>query len=226
MESKYKTIVRLVVIFVAAMICQEISAQKHYTDKGKQYQYRSMENGKWEFHPGWYYITMYPNYCGGNGSILVPKFKESKSSVKQMYHERVEELALETHTSSLNAAQLDTISPIAKEETLRSAERVADLVYINYSSKFKKYFNDIDYMLLQADLKSDGKYRGAILELMDEKEVIKEEIEYIHEIGPLAQMEQAKRENAYEEADLKLQVLSKKCFDILHLAQSYNNLYK
>lgn len=59
-------------------------AQSVVHDSEKEKQWRSMENGPWEFVPGWYYYFLHKNYSGatkkwqwhGFKSGYVIKFKE------------------------------------------------------------------------------------------------------------------------------------------------------
>ena len=69
------------------------NAQSIVSDSEKQKQWKSMENGPWDFAPDWYYFFLHKKYSGAemywkwdwfNSGFRV-RFKEPKSDVKT-YH--------------------------------------------------------------------------------------------------------------------------------------------
>ena len=72
-------------------------AQRKANDKEKQRQWRSMENGPWDFAPDWYYFLLHKKYSGaemywkwaGFQSGFRVRFKEHKSNVKRIMPTRV-----------------------------------------------------------------------------------------------------------------------------------------
>ena len=67
-------------------------AQHPTYDDQKEKQWKSMENGPWDFAPAWYYYLLHKKYSGGEAywqwrflkSGWRVRFKESKSSVKRI----------------------------------------------------------------------------------------------------------------------------------------------
>lgn len=221
MERKFKVIYTLL---ICQMLCSSLGfAQKvsKVHDKAKFYQYRSMEipGEKWNFHPGWWYAILYPGYSGGsiNWKFQV-KFKESKSTVGRIGPTRIAEATMETLTSEHLTHQVDSIKEIAIEETAAAAERQQNLIYYKYQSVFNDLFQKIDNMLSNIETNNfDGYLTPYINALIDERTQLKEEISYINGVGPMYQMETAKRQIAFEEVEAKLSDLSDRAFTIVRL---------
>ena len=231
MERKCRLrIMRTLAVFVSLMFffASDTMAQKMTTlnDKSKTYQLRSMENGKWEFHPGWYYLMTHKSYSGGYWKGLNIKWDVKKSNVGQISSVRASEVILEAEASNRIQCQIDTIESLAKEETIRSAERMIDAVYILYEDKFKEIFDRIDELTTIINTNSKGKLLDDALVIIDNRDLIKAEIDYIHETGLTMQMEQAKRQLAYEEVLDKLHKLYDKSYRLAYYAQTLNNLKK
>ena len=76
---------------------QALSAQRVVHDDQKFKQWRSMENGPWDFAPDWYYYFLHKNYSGaemywkwaGFKSGYRVRFKEEKSNVKRIMPVRI-----------------------------------------------------------------------------------------------------------------------------------------
>ena len=73
------------------------NAQSIVSDSEKQKQWKSMENGPWDFAPDWYYFFLHKKYSGAemywkwdwfNSGFRV-RFKEPKSDVKRIMPVRV-----------------------------------------------------------------------------------------------------------------------------------------
>lgn len=204
----------------------DAKAQKitYLNDKAKTYQLRSMETGKWEFHPGLYYVTLHKSYSGGYWKGLNIRWDVKKSSVGQVEPVRASEILLEASASKDIQLQIDSIKPLMLEETARSAERMVDAIYIQYESKFKEAFACIDELTTIINEKSGGSLLEKAIEIIDEKELLQAEIDYIHETGPTKQMEQAKRQLAYEEILRKLESLCDYSYKLAYYSQTFKNL--
>ena len=88
------------IIFTVLLLCGiSISSfgQTIVHDKQKEKQWRSMENGPWDFAPDWYYYLFHKDYSGastywawrGFHSGLHVRFRESDSNVKRIMPTRV-----------------------------------------------------------------------------------------------------------------------------------------
>lgn len=195
----------------------------YLNDKSKTYQLRSMENGKWEFHPGLYYIIFHKGYSGGYWKGLNIRW-DVKKGEGQIEPVRASEVGIEAIASNRVQLQIDSIQPIATEETIRSAERMVDAVYMLYESKFNNAFEGIDELTTMANTKSNGLLLDDALKIINERDLIRSEIEYIHETGPTKQMEQAKRQLAYEEVLKKLEKLFDRSYKLAYYAITLQNL--
>lgn len=221
MERKFKIIFSLL---ACVLLCTPLSYAQKTTfvhDKAKFYQYRSMEipGEKWNFHPGWWYAVWYPGYSGGsiNWKFQV-KFKESKSTVGRIGPTRIAEAAMEALTSDHLTHQVDSIKEVALEETIAAAERQQNVIYLKYKSAFDDAFQKIDQMLNQISVDNfDGFLTPYINSFLDERSQLKEEVSYINGIGPMYQMETAKRQIAFEEVEEKLSDLSDRVLTIVKL---------
>lgn len=193
--------------------------KKYY--KSTHYQIRSMEDGKWEFHPGEYYVVTHPNYSGGYWTWnLHIKWKESKSDTKRCGPNRLAQIPLEVATVEHLNAQIDSVSPLVVEETVREAERLVDIIYPQYSGEFKELGNEITDALIYIQLKGGERYANVCLELEGEYDALCSEIEYIHKQGPENQMEPTKRELAYDDARLRMKELAKTCSRIVYMVKT------
>lgn len=91
-------------IILLCLFCMAVSgtvtvanAQSIVSDCEKQKQWKSMENGPWDFAPDWYYFFLHKKYSGAemywkwdwfNSGFRV-RFKEPKSDVKRIMPVRV-----------------------------------------------------------------------------------------------------------------------------------------
>lgn len=230
MATKRKLMIlrTMVMILLSLFVSFEAGAQKmtYKNDKSKTYQLRSMENGKWEFHPGLYYVTLHKSYSGGYWKFLNIRWDVKKSNVGQVFEVRAAEVLLESEANRQVQCQIDTVENLAKEETLRSAERMIDGIYLLYDDKFKQLFSGIDELTSLINEYSKGKLLSDALDIIEEKKLLQSEVDYIHETGPTRQMEQAKRQLAYEDVLKKLNKLYTKSYNLAYYARTINNLKK
>ena len=227
----FRRIILRLPIIMALMLSigtTDAKAQKitYLNDKAKTYQLRSMETGKWEFHPGLYYVTLHKSYSGGYWKGLNIRWDVNKSSVGQVEPVRASEVLLEASAAKDVQLQIDSIKPLMIEETARSAERMVDAIYIQYETQFNDAFACIDELTTIINEKSGGSLLEKALRIIDEKELLQAEIDYIHETGPTKQMEQAKRQLAYEEVLKKVQKLQIRSYKLAYYAATLQNLKK
>lgn len=181
-------------------------------DKNKFQQIRSMEDGKWNFDPGLYYITMHKNYSGGEwyGFARI-RWKESKSNVKRVATSRMAQIPLEVETVNRLNHQIDSIQPIVTEETVRSSERMVDIVYPEYKEDFQELGVSITESLSYCILKGKNGVDKACESLTTDYEALCSEIEYVHKEGPGYEIEPTKRRLAYEDARDRMRQLAVAC---------------
>ncbi len=226
MENKSKLALTLLmsVFFLGTHNLAHCQTATYLNDKSKTYQLRSMENGKWEFHPGWYYLSLHKKYSGGYWKGFNIRWDVKKSNVGQIEPIRASEIGLEALAANSVQNQIDSIQPIATEETIRSAERMVDAIYMQYESKFKEAFSGINEYTTIANEKSNGKLLEDALKIIEECDLIQAEIDFIHEAGPTKQMEQAKRQLAYEGVLKKLNALHGRSYKLAYYAQTLYEL--
>lgn len=181
-------------------------------DDQKEKQWTSMENGPWDFAPDWYYYFLHKNYSGaemywkwaGFKSGYRVRFKEEKSNVKRIMPVRV--TAEETQRQKLSQVENERayVEELYKEELLREADRTVDLTYSSYKDEFNRMQDCISDGLLYCLHKSDGKLRYQVNEISRVNEVLCADIEYIHKTGVGYELENAKRQQAYENAKKRM----------------------
>ena len=191
------------------------SAQRPSRDKEKEKQWKSMENGPWNFAPDWYYYFLHNKYSGaemywkwaGFNSGFRVRFKEKDSNVKRIMPTRV--TAEETQRQKVKKVETECkyIEELYKEELVREADRSVDLTYASYKDEFDRMQDCITDGLLYCMKKSDGKLKYQVDELSRQNEILCSGIAYIHKTGVGYGLENAKRQQAYEEAKTKMQKL-------------------
>ena len=167
-----------------------------------------MENGPWWFAPDWYYYFLHKNYSGaemywkwaGFKSGYRVRFKEEKSNVRRIMPVRV--TAEETQRQKLAKVEKERarVESLYKEELAREADRAVDVTYSIYKEEFSRMQDCIADGLLYCMNKSKGGMRYQVDELSRQNEIVCANIAYIHRQGVGYGMENAKRQQAYEEA--------------------------
>ena len=190
-------------------------AQRPSRDNEKAKRWQSMENGPWDFAPDWYYYFLHNKYSGaemywkwaGFKSGFRVRFKEPKSSVKRIMPVRV--TSEETQRQKVKKVEEERthIEELYKEELLREADRNVDLTYASYKDEFNRMQGCITDGLLYCMKKSDGKLKHQVDELSRQNEILCADIAYIHKTGVGYGLENAKRQQAYEEAKAKMEEL-------------------
>ncbi len=181
-------------------------------DNQKEKQWLSMENGPWDFAPDWYYYFLHRNYSGaemywkwaGFKSGYRVRFREEKSNVKRIMPVRI--TAEETQRQKLSQAEKERayIEELYKEELVREADRNVDLTYASYKDEFNRMQTSISDGLLYCLHKSNGKLQYQVDELARLNEVLCSDISYIHKTGVGFELENAKRQQAYEDAKKRM----------------------
>lgn len=190
-------------------------AQTIVHDKQKEKQWKSMENGPWNFSPDWYYYFLHNGYSGaemywkwaGFKSGWRIRFKESKSDVKRIMPVRV--TAEETQRQKMDKVETERkyIEELYKEELAREADRTVDVTYATYKDEFERMQTCISDGLLYCMTKSNGDLKHAVDELSKANEILCADIAYIHKTGVGYELENAKRQQAYEDAKAKMSEL-------------------
>ena len=174
-----------------------------------------MENGPWDFAPDWYYYFLHQKYSGaemywkwaGLKSGFRVRFKEPKSNVKRIMPTRVTSEETQRQKVKKVEEERKRIEELYKEELVREADRNVDLTYASYKDEFNRMQDRITDGLLYCMKKSGGKLEYQVNELSRQNELLCADIAYIHKTGVGYELENAKRQQAYEEAKAKMEEL-------------------
>ena len=222
---------KLLIFSLLALLPMGMSAQwvQISHDDQKEKQWKSMENGPWDFAPDWYYWLMHNSYSGaslhwrwrGFHSGLYVEFDESDSDVKRIMPVRV--ISEETQRQKVKKVneEYEKIEELHKEEVARAADRNVDLSYATFKDDFNRMQDRITEGLLYCMTKSGGKMKYQVNEISKENEIVCQNIEYIHKQGIGYELENAKRQQAYADAKVKMEGLVSRVAHLVGMAQSY-----
>lgn len=213
-------------LLLAVLSFTEASGQQVVHDDQKQKQWRSMENGGWDFAPGWYYYLMHKGYSGaytkwewhGLKSGFYVHFDENKSKIKRVMPTRV--LEEETQRQKLGKATEERVDMEAqyRQELEFQADRVVDLAYADYSDDFNHMQDVIADGLIYCLERSNGELAPAVDIIKRENELVCEAVAYIHRTGVGYELENSKRQQAYEEQRQAMQRLVRRTAKLAKIA--------
>lgn len=198
-------------------------------DEQKEKEWKSMENGSWDFAPDWYYYLFHKSYSGaslhwrwrGFHSGLYVEFDENDSNVKRIMPVRV--TSEETQRQKMKKAdeEMKLIAELHKEEVAREADRSVDLVYASFKDDFNRMQNSITEGLLFCMTKSKGKMKFQVNELSRQNEILCQNVAYLHKQGIGYGLENAKREKGYIDAKKQMEELVSRTAHLVGMAQVY-----
>ena len=198
-------------------------------DEQKEKEWKSMENGPWDFAPDWYYYLFHKSYSGaslhwrwrGFHSGLYVEFDEDDSNVKRIMPVRV--TSEETQRQKMKKAdeEMKLIAELHKEEVAREADRSVDLVYASFKDDFNRMQNSITEGLLFCMTKSKGKMAFQVNELSRQNEILCHNVAYLLKQGVGYGLENAKREKGYIDAKKQMEELVSRTAHLVGMAQVY-----
>ncbi len=159
---------------------------------------------------------------GGFNSGFRVRFKESKSNIKRIMPTRV--VSEETQRQKVKKVGRRTEIPggtLQGGTAAREADRAVDLAYPAYKDEFNRMQDCITEGLLYCLKKSGGKLKYQVDELSRENEILCADIAYIHKTGVGYGLENAKRQQAYEEARQKMETLVKRTANLCAVAATH-----
>lgn len=215
----------LIVLLLATMAFAQVPVH----DGQKENQIRSMEQGHWNFSPGWWYYFLHKNYSGaytkwewhGFKSGLRVHFDEKKSNIKTVGPRREKQLATQLLKQQVVEMERKKIEELNKEEVARAADRNTDLVYGKYKELFSDMQSSITEGLTYCMIKSKGKMSGSIKELTERNEVITSNIAYLRKTGVGYELENVKREKGFAQAKKDMEELVKKVTSLARVAKAF-----
>lgn len=198
-------------------------------DEQKEKEWKSIENGPWDFAPDWYYYLFHKSYSGaslhwrwrGFHSGLYVEFDEDDSNVKRIMPVRV--TSEETQRQKMKKAdeEMKLIAELHKEEVAREADRSVDLVYASFKDDFNRMQNSITEGLLFCMTKSKGKMKFQVNELSRQNEILCQNVAYLHKQGIGYGLENTKREKGYIDAKKQMEELVSRTAHLVGMAQVY-----
>ena len=221
---------RIGILFMACLLASWSYAQTIQHDEQKEKQWRSMENGPWDFAPDWFYYLFHKDYSGaetywawrGFKSGLHVRFKEENSNVKRIMPTRVISEETQRQKEEKVEEEMEMIKELHQEEVERAADRNVDLVYSSFKDDFNRMQESISEGLLFVAQKSKGKMNYQVTtQLSRQNEMICRNIEYIHRQGIGYELENAKRQKAYMEAKSDMEKLVSRVTHLVGMAQAY-----
>ena len=220
---------RIGILFMACLLASWSYAQTIQHDEQKEKQWRSMENGPWDFAPDWYYYLFHKDYSGaetywawrGFKSGLHVRFKEENSNVKRIMPTRVISEETQRQKEEKVEEEMEMIKELHQEEVERAADRNVDMVYSSFKDDFNRMQESISEGLLFVAQKSKGKMNYQVTQLSRQNEMICRNIEYIHRQGIGYELENAKRQKAYMEAKSDMEKLVSRVTHLVGMAQAY-----
>lgn len=227
MQIKY--IMTLTIVLLSAMFSNAQSPSVTYNHDSQKYkQVDVIENGNWDFAPDFYYYSLHKNYSGASWNTkwtpfpsFSIKFNETKSSVGRCGPTRSLSAVTENEVLKKTRLQLDSITPIYQEELVRSADRNIDVAYTSFKGEFSDMQDAISSNLKFVLERSKGKLNKTVSAYADANDLICERINYIHKTGLNVELENTKREIAYEEIRQDMKNLLKATNQLVFYAASH-----
>ena len=216
----------MTVCCLAVFCCR---AQTIVKDEQKTKQWRSMENGPWDFSPDWYYYFLHNGYSGadkywqwsGFNSGFRIRFKEEKSDVRRIMPTRVMSEETQRQKEQKVEREMEMVRELHDEDVARAADRNVDLMYDSFKDDFERMQDAISEGLLFCMHKSGGKLKYQVTELARQNEMICENISYIHQQGVGYELENAKRQRAYSDARHQMEELVSRVAHLVGMAQTH-----
>ena len=223
---RYKILLSVLTCVLTVLSAQ---AQTIVHDKQKEKQWRSMEDGPWDFAPDWYYYFLHNDYSGadkhwqwhGLESGFEIRFKEEDSNVKRIMPSRILSEETQRQKEKKVEEEMNLLKELHDEEVARSVDRNVDLVYDTFKEDFERMQDAISEGLLFCQHKSKGKLNYQIEQLSRQNGIICENIAYLHKQGVGFELENAKRRKGYADAKREMEQLVNRVAHLVGIAMQY-----
>ena len=221
--------IKMLLVLTFALTVLSAQAQTIVHDKQKEKQWRSMEDGPWDFAPDWYYYFLHKDYSGadkhwqwhGLESGFEIRFKEEDSNVKRIMPSRILSEETQRQKEKKVEEEMNLLKELHDEEVARSVDRNVDLVYDAFKEDFERMQDAIAEGLLFCQHKSKGKLNYQINELSRQNELLCQDIAYIHRQGVGYELENAKRQKAYIDIRHRMEILVSRVAHLVGMAQTH-----
>ena len=221
--------IRIILMTICCLAANVGQAQTIVNDEHKRKQWQSMEDGPWDFAPEWYYYFLHKDYSGaekywrwqGFKSGYHVRFKEENSSVKRIMPTRIISEETQRQKEQKVEEEMAMVKELHDEEVVRAADRNVDLMYDTFKEDFDRMQDAISEGLLYCMHKSGGKMSYQVTELSRQNEIICANIAYIHHQGVGFELENAKREKAYNDARHQMEELVSRVAHLVGMAQTH-----
>ena len=190
---KVKEAILLLCVVFAPVVAE---AQVPVRDNEKKKQWQSMENGPWDFAPDWYYYFLHKGYSGAE---MYWKWAGFKSGFRVRFKE-----------SKSNIKRIMPTRVISEETQRQKLEKVEEE---------RKYVEELykEELVREADRAVDLVYPA----YKRQNEILCAGIAYIRKTGVGYGLENAKRQQAYEEAKGKMEALVKQTANLCAVAATH-----
>lgn len=188
-----------------------------------------MESGHWDFSPDWFTYFFHKDYSGaytkwewhGFKSGLRVHFKEDKSNVKTVAPRRAASQLADKLKKEVVEKERKMIEELTKEEEARAADRNVDLMYSKYKDSFNNMQANIKDNLLYCMTISKGEMAELIDFVLEYNEICTANIAYLHKTGVGYELENAKRDKGYREAQKEMEDIVKASEMLVRVANVY-----
>lgn len=209
--------------FFPSLSMAQIIEFKEQHDKEKEKQIKSLEFQKWDFGDGlsaYYYSLFHKDYSGASG-YLSKNFSETKSKQGFILPLRTAETVEQDMRKSKTEEERAKMEEVYNIDTENYIDRNFDITYKDYEESFEKLKSKITSNLIFVINRSNGKWNNRVAALEDEYSCVCASIDYIHKDGYKYELENIKRQEAYEEAKLQLEKILKTSSKLAFAACTY-----
>ena len=179
--------------------CKAQTVDFTYHDEDINKIWTSMENGKWQFSPNFYFHLLHAKYSGATGGWFGKGYKVSKSDVGQISPIRLENATFLGQIQTRSKEEEARLKDLWEEDKLKQADRMVDLVYPMYKDIFNEMQDKISDALTLCIHYSKGKMQWQIEQIVMENDIVCANIEYLHKNGLGNELSNSRRQQGYED---------------------------
>lgn len=204
-KKRFSVIAVAIAMAASVANAQYVEFDEDYEDKDVRKHIQSMEDQNWDFGKGlfngMFFGLLHRSYSGFSGwKIWDPKYVYVKSNIGWAMLHRVGQTAeLGLLIKPDVNKHKEAMEEICKEEAILAADRNVDLAIVVYKDDFKSLTDNIKRALTECLLVSNGALLPRVEMYYEKFDVLCESISYIRKTGPEYELENANRQDAYED---------------------------